>query len=138
MTQDQILAAVAANSPAAAKAIEEGFKAQAAAGTNTEVRQLYEKLLARSDAEAERLERITGRDFGSLERLAGGTAARQRDHFEEMKGVAGDMTNRIADIATASVSGGATTSAKIVCPECRHHNEISAAFCEDCGQKLEA
>ena len=113
MSEDQILAMMAKDSPHVAAAIAERSKAQAQAGASTEVKALYEKMLAVKESEADRVERVMGKALESVERVAGGAGTRQREQMEEIKNVTSQSMDRMADVAVAKAGASARRAAKL-------------------------
>lgn len=150
MSEDQILAAMAGNSPHVAAALVERARAQAQgqSGASAEVKALYEKLLQEKDSqrtsEADRLERMMARAMEAVERVAVGGVSREREQREEVKGVLDRSMDRMADVAVAKAGAPATsgsaaspaTPAQVVCPDCHRQSPAGIKFCENCGHQF--
>jgi hypothetical protein len=143
MSEDQILALMAKDSPHVAAAIAERARAQAQAGAGAEVRAIYEKMLAEKDAdkraEADRMERFMGRAMEGIERVAGGSTAREREQKQEIKETMVQSMDRIADVATAKAGASGrneATPAQVVCQHCRKLSPAGSKFCEGCGSNF--
>jgi len=141
MSEEQILALMAKDSPHVAQAIAERAKARAQAGASAEVKALYERILAGKEAEADRLERVMERALGNVERVAGGAAAREREHTGEIKDVTADAMDRMADVAGAKAGapGGAAAGApemNVLCPNCHQQSPAGQKFCDNCGHRF--
>jgi hypothetical protein len=146
MSEDQILALMAKDSPHVASAIAERARAQAQsqAATSTELKALYEKILLDKDSqrlsEAERLERVMNRAMQAVEHVAGAGTARQREEKEEIKAVMGEGMDRMADVAVAKAGApGASrpqAAANVVCPSCQRQSPAGTKFCDNCGHKF--
>jgi len=142
MSEEQILALMAGDSPHVAAAIAERARAQAQAGTGAEVKALYEKILAGKESEADRIERMAGRAMESMAQVAAGSADRERQQKEEIKEVANQSMDRMADVATAKAgaTGGqpapATPAAEVVCPKCQLQVASGSKFCDNCGHQF--
>ncbi len=141
MSEGQILALMAKDSPHVAAAIGERAKARGEA--NADVKAIYEKMLAGKDAdkrdEADRLERVMGRAIEAMERVAGGSAVREREKNEEINRNLTQSMDRMADVATAKAGafgGGAAETAQVVCPTCHRRNPAGSKFCENCGHQF--
>jgi len=139
MTEQQIMALMAEKSPHVAAAIAERYKAEAQAGASAEVKALYEKILAGKEAEADRIERVMDKALGSVERVAGAGAERERQQKEEVKDTAEKAMDRMADVAAAraGASGAADErAAKLLCPKCKHQVPAGSKFCDNCGHQF--
>lgn len=143
MSEGQILALMAKDSPHVATAIAERARAQAQAGASAEVKAIYEKVLADKDAdkraEADRLERVMSRAMEGMERAAGASTSREREQKEEIKGTMAQSMDRMANVATAkaSASGSSgTTSTQVVCQKCHRQGPAGSKFCENCGHQF--
>lgn len=139
MSEEQILALMSKNSPHVAAAIAERAKAQAQAGANAETKALYEKFLADKDAAADRLERFAERALTAMERASGSAAAREREQKEEIRDMAGQSMDRMADVAEAkaAASGGtAAQEASVVCTQCHQQVPAGSKFCDNCGNQF--
>lgn len=137
MSEDQILALMAKDSPHVAAAIAERAKAQA--GGNAEVRALYEKILAGKEAESERMERMMARMMESAERIAGGAVSRERQQRDELQAATERGMDRMADVAVAKAgaSGSASpASANVICPKCSRQVPAGSKFCDNCGHQF--
>ena len=139
MSEGQILALMAKNSPHVAAAIAKRAKAQAGGQTSKEVQDLYDKILKGKESEADRLERVMGRAMKSMERVAGGSVSRERQQKEEIQSVMGQSMDRMADVAAAKAAApgtGRSQGADIVCPKCHRQVSAGSQFCETCGHKF--
>ena len=141
MTEDQILALMAKDSPDVANAIAERSKAQAQAGSSQEVRTLYDKMLAAKEAEADRLERVMDKAMQSIGRAAESAVDQQRQQKEEIKDIAGQSMDRMADVAAARAANSAAAAepsgaTEVVCPKCQSQSPAGTKFCDNCGYKF--
>lgn len=140
MSEDQIMALMAKDSPHVAAAIAERAKAQAQAGTNQETRQLYEKILAEKDASADRIERFAKQALESVERVAGAGVAREQQQKQELVDMGERTMDRMGEVATAKASapGGQTAdeSTTVVCPKCQRQAATGTKFCDNCGHQF--
>jgi hypothetical protein len=138
LTPDQILALVAKDSPQVAAAIAERAKAQAQAGASAEVRALYERILAGKESEADRLERVMEKAMGSMERVAGAAAAKEREHARDVQAMAGQSMDRLADVAAAKAGAPSfgQQGPQVVCPTCHRQVLAGSKFCDNCGHQF--
>lgn len=139
MSEDQILALMAKDSPDVASAIAERAKAQA--GSSQEVRALYDKMLAAKEAEADRLERVMDKAMQSIGRAAESAVDQQRQQKEEIKDIAGQSMDRMADVAAARAGNPAAAAepsgaTEVVCPKCQSQSPAGTKFCDNCGYKF--
>ena len=139
MTEGQIMALVAENSPHVAAALAERYKAEAQTAMGDEMRALYDKLLAGKDAEADRMERIMDKALGSVERVAGAAATRDGQQRQEVKDLASQSMDRMADVAAARAAAGGQADGRptlVVCPKCDAKVPADMKFCDSCGQQM--
>lgn len=143
MSDEQILALMAKDSPHVAEAIAERARAQAQAqaASSQEVKALYERVLAGKESEADRLERIMGQALGTAERIAGASAGKEREQKAEVRDVLEQSMDRLGDVATARAAapvagGGARPAADVVCPDCHRQSPAGSKFCENCGHQF--
>jgi len=139
LSEEQILALMAKDSPHVAAAIAERAKAQAQAGAGTEFKALYDRILTGKEAEADRLERVMDKAMQSMERVAGGEAGRQQEQKADIKDLAKDSMDRMADVAAAKAgtpAGANAQAAEVVCPKCRRQVPARSKFCDNCGHRL--
>ena len=161
MSEEQILALMAKDSPHVAEAIAERARAQAQtkAASSEEVKALYERVLAGKESEADRLERIMGQlagkeseadrlerimgqALGTAERIAGASAAKEREQKAEVRGALEQSMDRLGDVATARAgtpavaASGERSSADVVCPDCHRQSPAGSKFCENCGHQF--
>ncbi len=140
MSEDQILALMAKDSPEVAAAIGERARAQAEAGATEEVKALYEKILAGKDAETDRIERVMDKAMQSMERVAGAATAQQREQKDEIKDVMNRGMDRMADVAVAKAGAsggtGSSSTADVVCPSCQRQAPAGSKFCDNCGHQF--
>jgi hypothetical protein len=141
MSEGQILALMAKDSPHVAEAITERARAQAQSGSNAEVKALYEKIVAGKESEAERLERVMGQALGTAERIAGATTAKEREQKGEVRGAYEQSMDRVAGVATARAATPRAGSAErpaadVVCPDCHRQAPAGSKFCENCGHQF--
>jgi RNA polymerase subunit RPABC4/transcription elongation factor Spt4 len=145
MSEDQILALMAKDSPHVAAAIAERAKAQAQAhaATSTEMKALYEKILLDKESqrlsEADRLERVMARAMEAVERMAGGSTDRERRQKEEIQSVMSQGMDRMADVAVAKAGASGSVAAQaadVVCPNCHRQVPAGSKFCDNCGHQF--
>ncbi len=142
MSEDQILALMAKDSPHIASAISERARAQSA--TSSEMKALYEKIFLDKDSqrltEADRLERVMARAMDAMERVAGGAAASERTQKEEIKDVMNQGMDRMSDVAIAKAGNPTGPSpcgdSHVVCPTCHRQSSAGAKFCGNCGHQF--
>lgn len=139
MSEDQILAMMAKESPHVAAAIAERAKAQG--NTNDEIRELYAKLLAGKESEADRIERFARESMAAVEHAGAGSAGREREQKQEMKGMMSESMDHMAGVAGARAGAGAEDSensaaVNIVCPNCHAQAPTGSKFCENCGHQF--
>jgi len=137
LSEEKIMALMAERSPHVASAIAERYKAQAQAGASSEVRALYDKILAGKETEADRMERIMAKAIESVERAAGGAVIREREQKQEIKDVTGQAMGDMAQVAGARAgASGSATAANVICPRCKRPVAAGAKFCDNCGHQL--
>ena len=139
MSEEQILALMAKDSPHVAAAIAERAKAQAQAGSSAEVKALYEKILAGKESEADRLERLAGKALEAMQRAAGAAALREEGHKREITDTAREAMDRMSDVAAARAGAADASRGQapdVVCPRCKRQVPAGAKFCDNCGHKF--
>jgi hypothetical protein len=122
MSPEQLLALVAGESPEAARALAEKFKAEGSSKED-QIATLRD-FLARQDGqrreEADRIERMAGRAMEQLGAAAQAGAARPET---------------AAYLAGQPVGFGIPRKV-LVCPKCETENLVGSKFCQFCGEKL--
>jgi len=127
MSEEQILAMVAKDSPEAAQAIAERYKAQAQTASSEEVKHIYEKMF-------DRVERMHKESLEGQAHVAAGRIGAEREKAGIVEQMADKAVDRMADVAAAKAGAGGTS--RTACPECRSEIEPGAKFCEHCGRQL--
>ena len=151
MTEDQILAMAAKDSPAVAQALAEKFKAMADGKSSERERDMYEKLMAEKDSSARAMREMwdqaaarekstTERAFQSndraLDRMAETAQAFARNQAAPTVVVTGQGGSQVFNPAgggNLNPSGGSQTK---TCPVCGQVQSADALFCPDCGNEF--
>lgn len=145
MSEEQILAAAAAESPEVAKAFQEKFRAIAEGKASERDREMYERLLAEKEAR----ERATVEAWDKASARAKETAERALDRmadtakaFANGKGnapivITGTGTGGPQVISSAGGQSSQASREQKVCPKCGKFVDADARHCEHCGQKFE-
>ena len=142
MTEDQILALAAKDSPEVARALAEKFKAIAEGRSSEREREMYEKLLA----EKEGRERASVEAWDKASARAKETAERAIDRMAETaQAFAHGQTNTPVIITGQGSGRGMVTNAGAgnepggetkTCPKCGRSVLADARHCEHCGEKF--
>jgi len=129
MSAEQLMALAAAQSPEAAQAMGEKFKAEATSPAQQMA--LLQEFMQRQDVqrheEADRLERVMGHAMGQLGAAAQAGAARP------------DAPRFMPDAyAAANANAGFPPGVKkvMVCSKCEMENPMGSSFCKFCGGKI--
>ena len=142
MTEEQILAAAAKDSPDVAKAIEEKYRSIAEGKSGEREREMYEKLLV----EKEGLERATIEAWDKASMRAKETTERALDRMAETAQAFARGQNNQPVVITTTGGGvvrasGITASEKSgeikTCPTCGRSVGAEERFCEHCGHEFE-
>jgi phage-related tail protein len=142
MTEEQILAAAAKDSPEVAKAIEEKYRAIAEGKSGEREREMYEKLLVEKDAR----ERATIEAWDKASSRAKETTERALDRMAETAQAFARGQNNTPVVITTSgggvvrTSGAAASSASgetKTCPKCGRSVGAEERFCVHCGHEFE-
>jgi hypothetical protein len=133
MSPEQLLALASSQSPEAARALAEKFKAEGTSQSQQVA--LLMEMITRQDRqrveEAERIERISGRAMDQLGAAAQAGAARPDAPRTEVIGLPGLP-------GQGGAGGGLTPAIKkvLVCPKCEVENPVGSQFCQFCGNRL--
>ncbi|GAP18535.1 zinc-ribbon domain-containing protein [Levilinea saccharolytica] len=159
MSEEQILAMAAENSPEVAKAFQEKFRAIAEGRTSAEVKEMYERLVHEKDEAARRAQeeadkraedikeawekssdqsrQTTERAMDNITRVAESFARSQGQQTPTQPII---ITPGQAPQVIHSVGGGVTaqngTDGRKVCVNCGQSAPVDAKFCEKCGNEF--
>lgn len=143
MTEEQILALAAENSPEVAKAFQEKFRAMPAE-FQQQLKDMYEARLADKDASAERQERQQREIAQQLREMFNKALEEQRKTAEALAqgrgesgsptvifGPGGERTVMGAGAATTTSEGGRRVA---VCRNCGEESPVGTKYCQNCGE----
>jgi hypothetical protein len=159
LTEEQILAAAAADSPAVAQAFQEKYRAIASGEASQQTKDMYEKLLAVKEDAMRKLEEDARQHRQDLLDLHG------RD-MDNLKGVSEHAMDRVADTAQAFARGSGGSNQPVIvvpggggpqviqpgataqdaqplpagtklCPKCGQFVPSKSRHCTHCGNKFE-
>lgn len=144
MSEEQILAAAAKDSPEVARAFQEKFRAIAEGKASQREREMYEKLLA----EKESRERATVEAWDKASARAKETTERALDRMADTaqafaKGQGGTpivITSSDTPAISSNQQSGSQRkdagSEYILCPECRRKIDPDENYCPHCGKSM--
>jgi len=152
MSEEQILALAAKDSPEVARAFQERFRAVADGQASAREREMYERLLSEKDARerevAEAWRRSQQESVQAIKDLAEKSVDAMRDIGVEqaqnrggqppiiVTGTGGATGN--AGGATGSAAAGAVPKGKKICPKCGRFVDEDWRFCGYCGYAFES
>jgi membrane protease subunit (stomatin/prohibitin family) len=158
MSEDQILAAAAKDSPEVARAIQEKFRAIAEGQANQETAEMYERLLAERQASLQRTQDDADKRVEDVAEAWDKSSARQQQTTDRAMDRMSDTAQAFARgqggtpvVITGSGTGGPqvvssdgsvatpqpTAEPQKNCPNCALPVPADANFCEHCGHKFE-
>jgi len=144
MTEEQILAAAAAESPDVARALQEKFHAMAQGQLSERETKLYERLMADNKDELARVnemwlklsEREKSTTEHAMDKMADVAQAFARGQGGTPVIITDSSGTRITSPAGGMVGRESVDGSKN-CPKCGHHVLADAHFCQYCGNKFE-
>ncbi len=127
LSEEQILALAARESPEAAKAMVERYRAQASG--NEEVKELYERMV-------DRLERMSRESMRAQADTAAGRIGAERQRADQAKEMSEKAMEGMAHVAGARAGAQPAEAVEARCPNCNNPVGTDDAFCGHCGHKL--
>lgn len=153
MTEDQILALAAKDSPQVAQALQEKFKAIADGQVGEKEKELYERLLGEKKEAFQKLQEESDkrvRDVTEANRQAQETSRHAMDRLSETAQAfaKGSQNQPVIVVGGSGVSGHQIVTPDVnpvsqtkanakVCPKCGNFQPVDTKFCNICGQKFE-
>jgi hypothetical protein len=137
-SEGQIVALFAKDSPEVANALAEKFRAEAATRQGGENQQLYERLLATSSENMKNMQQFMAGVLQTIGGAKGDERVREREHADEIKSMAGDAMDRMADVAAGAARRRTPpeAAAPATCPRCQASRDADSTFCKVCGYGL--
>ncbi|MBL8890263.1 MAG: hypothetical protein JNL67_09800 [Planctomycetaceae bacterium] len=132
MSEAQILALFAKDSPEIARALAEKFKAagSAAEESKAQAEKLYERMLADKDSMLQTFQGMHRDVMRATQELAQTAMNVQRDTATSA------ATPVIVQNAAAPQPYASTTASALTCQSCRHTSPIGSRFCHTCGNSF--
>lgn len=152
MTDEQVYALMAAQSPQVAQALQERFKALAAQPKEreAEIRGMYDRMLADIQRDREKDAELRARTEDRFHQMFGQALESQRSGMVEIARATSQGAHAGAPIVVMTPGGqpqviqtgggapvvGASTGKVQVCPRCRTESPVGEKFCSNCGHNF--
>jgi RNA polymerase subunit RPABC4/transcription elongation factor Spt4 len=152
MTEEQILAAAAKDSPEVAKAFQEKFRAIAEGKTSQEVTEMYERMLSDRENAMQLIKELSEQRAQDADKYSTRTADATKHAIDQITEVAKAQANRqspqpviltgsgMTNMPPASQDNSSSLSQEkremVICPNCRRRVAADENFCPHCGESL--
>jgi len=138
MTEDQILALAAKESPEVAKAFQERFRGL----SGEELKAMYERMVEAERAAKEEQAQMWRETMQMVERMFGKAVDSQREATTAFARNRGEPPVIVTPGLGSAAVGGSTTAGSYgaarvqVCPNCKVDVPVGTKFCSNCGEKF--
>jgi len=142
MTEEQILAAAAKDSPEVARALQEKYRAMAEGTLSERERKLYEGLVSDHKVELDRVNEMWTRMADREKETSHHAMDRMADVAQSFARGQGNQPVIITTpgggvIRTTGVSASEASGEDKTCPKCGRHVNVGVHFCPHCGHEFE-